>query len=320
MDFYEELGLDRSATPEEIHRAYRNLVRLLHPDQQQDEDLRRLAECQTRRLNGIYRVLNDPIERKRYDSESAGKARIVTFFPDREVVPWMQRIRGASWMIAAVIGVFGISWYLTREGRPGTSPPVVRLEIAPEASTAPEVNKKRRRQPVVQQRIRPPQKKGGAPESKAGRDGPEAPPELPAPVPEVGPMSPPSLRAAIEPVSRFEGTWFYVRPTHRPAPALYPPEFIETLIRERDGWIEGRYRARYSVGDRAISPNVAFVFEGPAHAETVELPWTGASGAQGVIKLQLLSSSRLEITWSAVNTGTGMGLAAGTAVLVRRAD
>src|SRR5580700_6302662 len=32
MDYYEELGIDRSASPEEIRQAYKHLVRLLHPD------------------------------------------------------------------------------------------------------------------------------------------------------------------------------------------------------------------------------------------------------------------------------------------------
>ena len=37
MDHYEELGLDRSASPEEIRQAYKRLVRLLHPDRCSDE-------------------------------------------------------------------------------------------------------------------------------------------------------------------------------------------------------------------------------------------------------------------------------------------
>jgi len=33
MNYYEELGLSRAATTEQVRQAYRNLVRLLHPDQ-----------------------------------------------------------------------------------------------------------------------------------------------------------------------------------------------------------------------------------------------------------------------------------------------
>ena len=37
MNFYEELGVARSASIAEIQQAYKALVRILHPDQQQDE-------------------------------------------------------------------------------------------------------------------------------------------------------------------------------------------------------------------------------------------------------------------------------------------
>jgi curved DNA-binding protein CbpA len=44
MNYYEELGLKPSASAEEIRQAYRELARLLHPDQHQEEGLRRAAE------------------------------------------------------------------------------------------------------------------------------------------------------------------------------------------------------------------------------------------------------------------------------------
>lgn len=69
MDYYEELGLDRSATEEEIRRAHRRLTKLLHPDQQTDEAVKQLAETQMRRLNSIVDTLSDPEKRKAYDEE-----------------------------------------------------------------------------------------------------------------------------------------------------------------------------------------------------------------------------------------------------------
>jgi curved DNA-binding protein CbpA len=67
MNYYEELGLTPDASPEEIHQAHRKLTKLLHPDQQTDETLRRLAEAQMRRLNSIVDVLSDSDSRKQYD-------------------------------------------------------------------------------------------------------------------------------------------------------------------------------------------------------------------------------------------------------------
>jgi len=45
MNYYEELGLDPGATSDEIKRAYKRLTRLLHPDHQQDPELRDTAEA-----------------------------------------------------------------------------------------------------------------------------------------------------------------------------------------------------------------------------------------------------------------------------------
>src|SRR5207249_2382945 len=64
---YEELGVNRSASITEIRQAYKALVRVVHPDQHQDENLKRLSELQLRRLNHILQVLSDPLRRQQYD-------------------------------------------------------------------------------------------------------------------------------------------------------------------------------------------------------------------------------------------------------------
>jgi curved DNA-binding protein CbpA len=51
---YDEFGLSPTASVEEIQRAHRNLARLLQPDPIQDEELRRLAESQLKRINHMY--------------------------------------------------------------------------------------------------------------------------------------------------------------------------------------------------------------------------------------------------------------------------
>src|ERR1017187_2466926 len=81
MDYYEELGVDRSASPDEIRQAYRHLVRLLHPDHCNDDQVRPLADLQMKRLNGVLRVLTNPAERETYDRSVFGDQGSPPTFP-----------------------------------------------------------------------------------------------------------------------------------------------------------------------------------------------------------------------------------------------
>jgi hypothetical protein len=74
------------------------------------------------------------------------------------------------------------------------------------------------------------------------------------------------------------------------------------------------------VADRAISPNVAFQFEGRTAPEGGVLPWRGAGGSQGTITLRLLGNGDLDVEWAAERMGEELGLIAGKAKLVRKLD
>ena len=67
ITYYEELGVTPDASQEQIREAFRALARLLHPDQQTDQQLKEIAELQMRKINRIYGVLSDPERRRRYD-------------------------------------------------------------------------------------------------------------------------------------------------------------------------------------------------------------------------------------------------------------
>lgn len=69
MTYYDELGVDCDVSTEEIRQAYKVMARLLHPDGQTDERLKRMAERQMQRLNGILETLIDPQRRRNYDIE-----------------------------------------------------------------------------------------------------------------------------------------------------------------------------------------------------------------------------------------------------------
>jgi molecular chaperone DnaJ len=73
-DHYEVLGVDRTASADEIKAAFRKLAILHHPDRNPDDPQ---AALRFKEINGSYQVLSDPQRRAMYDrfghgAESAG--------------------------------------------------------------------------------------------------------------------------------------------------------------------------------------------------------------------------------------------------------
>ena len=66
IDYYEILGVARTATEKEIKQAYRKLARKHHPDLHQG-DAKTQAEEKFKQINEAYEVLGDPDKRAKYD-------------------------------------------------------------------------------------------------------------------------------------------------------------------------------------------------------------------------------------------------------------
>ncbi len=68
QDYYETLGVARTAAPEEIKLAFRKLARIHHPDVAKNKVT---GEAKFKELNEAYEVLSDPEKRQRYDELGA---------------------------------------------------------------------------------------------------------------------------------------------------------------------------------------------------------------------------------------------------------
>src|SRR5215831_5405607 len=90
-DYYGALGVKKTASPEEIRKAYRKLARKYHPDVNPND---RKAEERFKEISFAYEVLSDKEKRARYDEfGTQGLAQGFDPAQAREYMRWSQGAR-----------------------------------------------------------------------------------------------------------------------------------------------------------------------------------------------------------------------------------
>ncbi|MCU1273200.1 MAG: curved DNA-binding protein [Bryobacterales bacterium] len=330
LTHYDDLGVPAGASDEEIREAYLKLIRLLPPVLQREPFLRRFAENQMKRVNSAFAVLSDPQRRVKYDAqlaESTGRDADVPSRPQRRSVP-VRAIITLGWLICAFAGAIGIGWYVSERSSASQVP--ASISAAPRSQVAltrlaadPNPPAEPTSPPVAITEDKASELDSVRSElaaTKAERD--RAVEQLMLQNKELDFLAsriaaaPQQFRAGC---ARFSGVWVLPKRKITPVSSAYTPEAVDLVVSEREGGIQGRYRARYPGMGTVEAPVVHFYFEGQCQDDMVNAVWN-AEGGKGEIQLRLTADTTLQLVWSLPEAGISRGPTSGTLLLVRRRE
>jgi DnaJ domain len=193
-----------------------------------------------------------------------------------------RHVGNIGWLAAAVAGIAGLAWYLAPQHQRN------HLILEPAAAIADTS--------AVSPVLSPPDRLSSADETAGALPDPTAAPDS-------------SASGDIAPApAAFTGSW--TRAGEEPA---------EAVISEEDGWLRGRYQARYRAADGPAPLEVLLYFEGRPQGNPASLRWMGGDGSLGEVRLTLLEDGSLELVWSAAGSQGAPWPSSGSAVLFRQA-
>jgi curved DNA-binding protein CbpA len=343
ITYYEELGVENTATPEQIREGYRALVRLLHPDQQTDPQLRDAAGFQMRKLNRIHAVLSDPVRRTSYDEslEAVPTAPVIVVRgSDGELKKLIVRAGAVG---GIVLGTFLLILFMVPGNNSDARVQDARASTGAKPSDVADSDPgeqiarlrdqlrtaEAERDDAFAQLVRLGAKKQGESPEPA-KSEPKVPPvstsdvmtEFPSSDSGGAPSASASLANSAPKTSAtdFAGDWVFssAGSASSGGKSEYPPEYIELTVTARNGWLQGQYHSRYQVLDHGVSPDVDFTFTGSPANGALNCAWQGSGGAKGRMSMRLLPSSTVELAWNVTELGSQQWLKTGTATLIRK--
>jgi curved DNA-binding protein CbpA len=340
ITYYDELGLESTASPDEVRDAFRALARLLHPDAQTDPQLKEIAERQMRKLNRTYAVLSDAARRTAYDDSlnAPRTAPIIVFSgSDGNLRKLIVRV---GTLAALIFGTFLLIWFMVTSNSAEVRGQEARVLSAGKASetgdgeSGDQISRLRdelrvvetERDSALEQLGRLAGKQTSQPAAARFRDVRMAEKTVAdsmatAETPQATPSAAPAGAENASGAAMFSGVWVYSKSPGFASPggrSQYPPEFIEMTVTEKNGALHGQYHSRYQVLDHAIFPDVDFVFSGTPSGSALNCAWQGPGGAKGHVTLKLTPASTVAIDWNATELGSQQWLVNGSATLSKK--
>lgn len=351
MNYYEELGVPQDAPVEDIRQAYRQLARLLHPDNQLEPDLKRMAERQMQRLVDITGVLSDPEKRSHYDEMLlTGNYLLATCrkpsIPSFRLPEWRNvnhgftelALRNWFWILNGVFVMTLGAWAFMHRNL-AVPDPELRSVALQEASVLEgqdhhppqQATRSQHRSASVVPRAPIIPANGNPIATRNLTIVPSEPPPVPQleeiptnffTAPELSTEVPAMVSESVPPlpgVSSFAGRWLYTPlPGEVSERGTYSATYVELLLVEHAGQLAGDYRANYHIPDRAVSPEVTFKLRGTASSATSgKFDWLSGDKAKGQAEMILRSPNLLYVSWWTTEFGRRATLGSGTAVLIR---